>query len=103
MFLSDHPNIDTCSIDEARKKLNLKDIGLDSPTRTNEGGFYARLYCAQYPELHFASTVFHSDTTLAMYEGRGEFAVMVPFRGGFRADCGRTAVFPREGQLVVFS
>ena len=103
LFLSEHPYIDTGDVEETCAKLAIKDIGFDLAPRAASEDFHARLYCAQYPELHFASTVFHQEATLQFVEGRGEFAAMVPFRGRFRARSGQRQVTPQTGQLTIFS
>ena len=103
LFLADYPYIDTADFEETRAKLAVKDIAFDLAPRSASTSFHARLYCAQYPELHFASTVLRETASLYFSEGRGEFAAMVPFRGGFHARCGGKAVTPERGQLAVFS
>ena len=102
-YLADHPYIDSNNLEETRAKLAIKDIAFDLAPRAAANRFHARLYCAQFSELHFASTLLHEPATLQFSDGRGEFAVMVPFRGAFHARNGSRSVTPQTGQLTVFS
>ena len=103
MMFSDQPLVDTSSVDEAWGTLNGKGLGFAPTSRSDCEDFHATLYCAQYPELHFASTAFQTSAQLEMYEGREHFAVMVPFSGAFQVECGHQTLVTKTDELAVFS
>lgn len=103
MLYSDRPLVDTDSVDEAWATLAGKGLGFAPNSRSDGEDFRATLYCAQYPELHFASTAFHTTAMLEMYEGREHFAVMAPFTGAFQVQCGQQTIVTNTGELAVFS
>ncbi len=103
MQFSDKPLIDTANIDEAADILAYKGLGFTPASRFDWQDFQIKLYCAQYPELHFASTAFQTTTKLEMYEGREHYAVMVPISGAFQVEYGHFHQATSTGEMVVFS
>lgn len=100
---SDRPLVDTDSVDEAWATLAGKGLGFAPDSRSDGEDFRATLYCAQYPELHFASTAFQTTALLEMYAGREHFAVMAPFSGAFQVQSGRQTNVTKAGELAVYS